>query len=100
MNTEKTQENKSDIEVPLFIRGALIFVAVAINLPVLFSDFNLSNITSFIFLVTKNLVLLPGVFLIVGILLRLRDDTFRLSNSYYLGVLMAIVLTVQSIRGE
>ena len=95
MNTEETKTEHD--EIPLFLKGALIFIASAINLPILFNNFNIESIFYFILFVLKNLVLVPAFFLFVGFLIRLSDDAFKLSNAYYLGVFMAIVLSVQGV---
>jgi len=100
MNTNNTDLTDKEIEIPLFIRASLILITSAINLPILFSGLSLESITTFLLFVGKNIFLIPGLFVVVGMLLRLRDDTFKLSNAYYLGVLMAIVLSVQGINGS
>ena len=93
MNVDKTETNNDNIKIPLFIRISLIIVATAINLPILLTDLSLESLGAFAFSMAKNLVLVPGIFLIAGLLLKLRDDTFKLSNAYYLGVVMAIALS-------
>ncbi len=93
MNFDKTETNNDNIKIPLFIRVSLIIVATAINLPILLNDLSLASLGAFAFFMAKNLVLIPGIFLIVGLLLKFRDDTFKLSNAYYLGVVMAIALS-------
>jgi hypothetical protein len=99
MNTDKTENNDDNVEIPVFIRAVLIVIAAAINLPILMNEITWESIISFVLFVSKNLVLLPGLFVIFGLLLRFRDDTFKLSNAYYLGVLIAIVLAVQGMKG-
>jgi len=95
MNTEKANSNQQD-QIPILIRVALIAIAALINLPILFKGFSPESIGFFLLFVAKNLLFVPAVFLIVGVLLKLRDDSFKLTNAYYLGVFIAIVLTVQS----
>lgn len=98
MNVDKTETNNDNIKIPLFIRISLIIVATAINFPIFLNDFSLASLGAFTFSMAKNLVLIPGIFLIIGLLLKFRDDTFKLSNAYYLGILMAIALSVQGIK--
>ncbi|MBL4566878.1 MAG: hypothetical protein JKY85_02440 [Porticoccus sp.] len=93
MTFDKTETNNDNIKIPLFIRVSLIIVATAINLPILLTDLSLESLGAFAFSMAKNLVLIPGIFLTAGLLLKLRDDTFKLSNAYYLGVVMAIALS-------
>lgn len=76
----------------------MIFIASALCFPMLSQGFSAENLIYFAFILVRNILLLPGLFVIVGILLRLSDNTFKLSNAYYLGVLMAIVLSVQEIK--
>lgn len=98
MTTEKAESNNI-VEIPFLNRAGLIFVATAINLPILLQGLNLDNLVAFAIFVAKNLVLVPVIFLIIGVLIRLRDKTFRLSNAYYLGVFMAIILTLKGLKG-
>ena len=99
MNNDKTETNDENNDIPLFIRGSLIFIAFAINLPKFSNGFSADTLAAFAFSTSGNLIFTPGIFLIVGLLLRFGDDTFKLSNAYYLGVLMAIVLSFQGIKG-
>ncbi len=97
MNIDKIEKES---EIPLFMRIVLIAIAAALCIPVLLTGLSVEKFISFLFLLIKNLVFLPGIFVIAGWLLKLRDDTFKLSNAYYLGVLMAIVLLVQSLKAQ
>ncbi len=99
MTTDKTETSSKTDEIPIFIRAGLILVASAINLPILFQGFNVENIIAFTLFVAKNLILVPGLFLIIGLLIRISNKKFRLSNAYYLGVFTAIILSLQGLNG-
>lgn len=99
MTADKTETSSKIVEIPVFIKAGLIFVASAINLPILFQGFNLENIVAFTLFVAKNLILVPGLFLIIGLLIRLSNNTFKLSNAYYLGVFTAVILALQGLKG-
>ena len=45
-----------------------------------------------------NLVLLPTVFVVVGLGLKLVNREFKLSNAYYLGLFMSIVFLILTVK--
>lgn len=44
-----------------------------------------------------NFIIFPLIFLIIGLLLRLLDKSFKLSNAVYLGVVMAIFMSLSKL---
>jgi len=53
------------------------------------------NITSMIF----NFIFFPLLFMGIGVLIKLRDKNFKLSNAFALGVLMAVFMSMRMFLG-
>lgn len=94
----QTEKNSIETRIPIIIRISLILIAVAVPLPQLLKNITMDNFMGYLFFILSNLILIPGIFVIVGFLIQLRDNAFKLENAYYLGVLMSIVLSVQILR--
>ncbi len=71
---------------------------MAIPLPLLLKNMNFDNLVGYLFFILSNLILIPGIFVLVGFLIKLKDVDFKLENAYFLGLLMSIVLAVQMIK--
>ena len=87
----------TDFRIPLPIRIGLIGIHVVVASFAFSGGFGVEQLTSFGLYIVKHIVLLPLVFVTIGLVGKLLDRSFRLENAYYLGLLMSLVLAAQEI---
>jgi hypothetical protein len=85
----------TDFRIPLPIRTGLIGIHVVVALFAFSGGFGVKQLTAFGLYVVTNIGLLPLVFVVIGLVGKLLDRSFRLENAYYLGLLMSLVLVAQ-----
>ena len=85
----------TSFRIPLPIRIGLIGIHVVIAAFAFASGLSVEQLTAFGLYVVTNIGLLPLVFVVIGLVGKLLDRSFRLENAYYLGLLVSLVLSVQ-----
>ena len=86
----------TDFRIPLPIRVGLIGVHVVVASFAFLGGLGLEQLISFSTYIVKHIVLLPLVFVAIGLVGKLLDRSFRLENAFYLGLLMSLVLAAQA----
>lgn len=83
--------------IPLPIKVILVSLNVAIAALAFLHGFNLETVQAFIQQIVKACIFIPTFFVIIGLLFKFSDKEFKLSNSYYLGLFMSLVLSARAI---
>lgn len=94
MNDIQEVEN-DNFRIPLPIRIGLIGIHIVIAAFSFSSGIGTAQLTTFSLYFAINIVFLPLVFVVFGLVGKFLDHSFRLENAYYLGLLVSLVLVAQ-----
>ncbi|WMS88835.1 hypothetical protein [Pleionea litopenaei] len=97
INMKSSETEYTEFEVPVTLKVSLILVVASLSSVALVNGMESRYLATVAFALGKNVLFIPGVFVLFGIVLKLRDREFKLSNAYYLGLLMSVVLSVKSL---
>lgn len=93
------QDNpNTEVEIPFFIKTSLVILVAILSFHYLLNGLNSESYYSVFYSLIKNFVFIPGIFVLFGFILKFQDREFKLSNAYYLGLLMSLVLGFKSIN--
>lgn len=96
MNNQVSPNN--EVEIPFFIKISLVLLVAILSAHYLLSGLNSESFYSVFYSLIKNFVFIPGILVLFGLILKIQDRDFKLSNAYYLGLLMSLVLGFKSIN--
>lgn len=96
MSSQDSPNN--EVEIPFFIKISLVLLVAIHSAHYLLSGLNGESFYSLVYSMLKNFLFIPGIFVLFGLILKLQDRDFKLSNAYYLGLLMSLVLGFKSIN--
>ncbi len=95
---EKINPKEIDADIPTAIKLLLFVLSIGMSTVGLFQGISMDAITEFFLLLLKSLLFIPGIFVLIGSIIKYYDHNFKLSNAYYLGLLMSIVLSYQALK--
>ena len=95
MNNQDSPNN--EVGIPFFIKTSLVLLVTILSAHYLLSGLNSESFYSVFYSLIKNFVFIPGIFVMFGLILKFQDREFKLSNAYYLGMLMSLVLSFKNV---
>ncbi len=80
---------------PKEIAISLVVVSLVVSVVPLWGGLSAISLRAVVINLVSIFALMPVVFVVVGLIQKLRDREFNLWNMYYLGMLVGVVLNIQ-----
>ncbi len=81
----------TDFRIPLPIRIGLFGIHGVLAAFAFASGFGVRELTTFGLYIATNIVFLPLAFVVIGLVGKMLDRSFRLENAYYLGLFISLL---------